>query len=116
MSDFIDELLELMPDKLGVIPGSLDPSGGFVPSGAAINLSCHIEGGNVRITDVGGQEKVSRYQVYVGSDMILDAVNFRYNLPARYPGPRDSVPAMKVDNESDEDPVTPASHAVVFFP
>lgn len=116
MSDFISELLELMPDFLGVIPGSLDNTGGFVPSGAVINLSCRLEGGNVRITDVGGQERVSSYQVYVGSDMILDAVDFRYNLPARYPGPKVSVPAMKVDNESDEDPVTPASHAVVFFP
>lgn len=110
---FIDELRPLMFDKVGVQGGTRDDTGGFVPSGAIQNLDCHIEGGPVRVTDAGGREVVSRYQIYIGDPQVLDERNFQYTLPVRFPEPNSDIRAIRVDVETDE--IGP-SHTVVYLP
>lgn len=115
MNDFISDLLELMPDTIGIQPAVLDNTGDLVPSGALINPSpqCRIEGGPVRVTDPGGRETVSRYQIYIGDPTIYNERDYLWNLPVRFPEPKTNIRAIRVDVETDEED---ASYTVVYLP
>lgn len=119
---FDAELLELMPDRLGVQPGAVDGFGLFVPSGALLNdsdglagLRCHIEGSAKLVRDAGGNEVVSSHQVYLGSYNDLTVEGFRFQLPSGYPAAADSsgFTAISIGKERDEDG---PHHEVIFLP
>lgn len=110
-SDFLAELVELMPDTLVAQPVVSDEFGDWVPSGAALALDCRIEGGVKMVRALDGRETVSTVQAIVGSSPGLTATDFRYTLPSRFE-PNSNLRAINVLKEADED--GPLYEEVVF--
>ena len=99
---FDPEFLQLMPDTLLAQPGTLDAFGKFTASGAALSLSCRIEGRQIMTRDSTGREVVSSRQAVMAGVNDLTVDGYRYTLPAPF-SPRDDLVAIGIDRESDED-------------
>ncbi len=102
MVDFMTELLELAPHELVAQPGFSDAKDNFVPSGAAIAISCQIEGEIKRILDQLGRDVTSTRVVYCMEYNALTIDGYRFSLPPAFAGPTTDLVALVIDPESDE--------------
>lgn len=101
----MDDFADLMPDIVVAVEGAADGYGDWaaVPSGAVLNIPCHIEGSSVMVRDVmdGGREVLSRLQIFTGEYNDLDPSIHRFNLPSRF-NPRTELRALSIQKTSDE--------------
>ncbi len=111
-SSIIADLLDCMPDTLVAQPGTLDETGGFIPSGSALNLQCLIEGEARLVRDASGREVTSSVQCYIGGAFNLTTDKHRYTLPSRFI-PNSLLRAISIGKMSDENG---AHHEVVMLP
>ena len=112
-SSIVPDLLDMMSDTIIAQPGSVDAFGDWTPSGAALNLTCKLIGGNRLVRDqITGKEVVSTVKAVIGSTPGLSVRGYRYTLPARF-GPRTDITAIDARAVTDENG---AHHEVVVLP
>lgn len=106
----VDDLLDLMPDEIGVEPYISSDGRGVRSYGPLVNRVCRISSGHHKIVrDASGQEKVSTIMAVFGGAFNITAKD-RFTLPVRF-SPRQPVP-ISVVHSSDENG---AHHERVFF-
>jgi hypothetical protein len=123
MSDFVVDFLDMMPDRVRVVPVALDEYGDYVASGSDFYVQCRIEGRNRMVRDLSGREIISTVQLYVGGTVdintgevdttpaLLTTDAHRYVLPARFI-PSGELTAVNVERCADE---SGPSFEVVFI-
>ena len=120
MDSLIPDLLELMPDTVGVeAPGSESETGVITGYGTLTNRHAHVTGILQQVLGNDGQEHTSKIQATFAGAFGL-TVNHRYTLPARFStNPSDTSDtqarqhkAIAVGHQSDENG---AHHEVVYF-
>lgn len=111
---FLEDLQELAPHELLAQPGYLTGTGGFVPSGAVLQIPCNIEGESTMVRDNRtGREVVASHTAYCLEFNSLTVDGFRFTLPAEFPEPRVDLKAIRVDPASDEEGTL---YEIVSFP
>jgi len=110
MDPIVDDLLDLMPDEIGVEPYIDSDGRGKANSDALVNRTCRISTGHQKIVrDAAGKEVVSTIMVVLGGAFNIRALD-RFTLPVRF-SPRQPV-AISVVHSSDENG---PHHERVFF-
>ena len=105
-------LADLFGDSISAQPGSLDAFGDWIPSGAAIAVSCRISFDSRLVRDGRGREVVSSARATCAGVYDLSVEAHRFTLPASFE-PRDDITAIAVSTISDENG---PHHEVIVLP